>query len=236
MEKQTSQTNPTASYRNPAWWSEKHTSGWDRVKEAFRRDWEQTKADFSSSSGEELNQDVGDTLKQAVGAEPIPPSGVKNPVDPKDAVKAAGKAREDMVEAAEDANKAAAKASEAITEKRAKLSEKVAEVRKDAAKAEFKASEKIAEAQQSAVDDIQKEREKVTEAAAKRDEATAKWRQAEQEARYGYAVRMQRPTEEWNDALEGTLRGEWSMLGTGRSWEESRMGIRRGWDHAGMKH
>jgi hypothetical protein len=63
----------------PTWWDAKHTSAWDRVKEAMRRDWEQTKADFSSKHGEELDQDVPDTLKQAVGAEAIPPPGVPNP-------------------------------------------------------------------------------------------------------------------------------------------------------------
>ncbi len=33
----------------PQWWTDQHTSTWDRVKEALRRDWEQTKADLSSS-------------------------------------------------------------------------------------------------------------------------------------------------------------------------------------------
>src|SRR5947207_3034679 len=77
--------------RDPKWWSEKHGTAWERVKEALRRDWEQTKADVSSK-GEELDQDVGDTVKQAAGKEYIPPAGVANPPDMKDMKKAAKKA------------------------------------------------------------------------------------------------------------------------------------------------
>lgn len=58
------------STKQPQWWNDEHTSGWERVKTAFRRDWEQTKADFSRKHGEELGQNVADTVKQAVGAEP----------------------------------------------------------------------------------------------------------------------------------------------------------------------
>ena len=35
-------------------------------------DWEQTKADFSKDKGHELNQNVGDTVKQAAGKKHIP--------------------------------------------------------------------------------------------------------------------------------------------------------------------
>lgn len=48
-------------------------SGWDRVKEALRRDWEQTKHDAGLKSGHYLHQDVGDTLSQAIGKKRIPP-------------------------------------------------------------------------------------------------------------------------------------------------------------------
>jgi hypothetical protein len=50
-----------------------------KVGEALERDWEQTKHDFSKNKGEELDQDVGDTVKQAAGKDPIPPPGVPNP-------------------------------------------------------------------------------------------------------------------------------------------------------------
>ncbi len=56
---------------NPKWWSAEHQSTWERVKAAFRRDWEQTKSDVSDQ-GTDLNQNAADTVKQAVGAEPIP--------------------------------------------------------------------------------------------------------------------------------------------------------------------
>ena len=63
----------------PAWWNESHASAWDRVKEAMRRDWEQTKHDLHIKGGHELNQDVADTVKQATGTEPIPADDRLNP-------------------------------------------------------------------------------------------------------------------------------------------------------------
>lgn len=58
------------------WWDEPH-SGWERVKEAFRRDWEQTKADLGAKAPD-LDQNVGDTVRQAFGKEEIPPPNVPN--------------------------------------------------------------------------------------------------------------------------------------------------------------
>ena len=46
--------------------------------EALKRDWEQTKHDLNTDKGRELNQDVGDTVGQAVGKKPIPPRDVPN--------------------------------------------------------------------------------------------------------------------------------------------------------------
>src|SRR3954470_5347792 len=65
--------------KNPSWWHEKHEGTWERMKAALKRDWEQTKADVSSKRGHELNQGIGDTLKQAAGKEPIPPTEMPNP-------------------------------------------------------------------------------------------------------------------------------------------------------------
>lgn len=62
----------------PNWWNDKHNSSWEQVKEAFARDWEQTKADFSKHKGQELNQNAADTVKQAAGKEPVPPPAVPN--------------------------------------------------------------------------------------------------------------------------------------------------------------
>ncbi len=72
--------NQSGKYTEPKWWNESHSSGWDKVKSALRRDWEQTKADVSKG-GHELGQDVGDTLKQASGKAPIPPGNMPNPPD-----------------------------------------------------------------------------------------------------------------------------------------------------------
>lgn len=44
-------------------------STWERIKAALANDWEQTKADFGSDSARDMNQDVDDTIKQAIGAD-----------------------------------------------------------------------------------------------------------------------------------------------------------------------
>jgi len=63
----------------PSWWNQSHGNAWERVKEAVRRDWEQTKHDLHLKGGHELNQDVVDTLKQATGREEIPADDRPNP-------------------------------------------------------------------------------------------------------------------------------------------------------------
>lgn len=57
----------------PNWWKEEtHGSAWDRVREAMRRDWQQTKHDLHMG-GHELNQTAKDTVKQISGKEEIRP-------------------------------------------------------------------------------------------------------------------------------------------------------------------
>jgi hypothetical protein len=70
----------TSDRRNPGWWNNQHDSAWERVKEALRRDWEQTKADLSKG-GTDLNQDIGDTIGQAAGKKPIPAPNQPTPDD-----------------------------------------------------------------------------------------------------------------------------------------------------------
>ena len=53
----------------PGWYTDEHDSAWNRVKAAFKNDWEQTKHDFGSDTARDLKQDVDDTVKQAVGSE-----------------------------------------------------------------------------------------------------------------------------------------------------------------------
>ena len=63
----------------PPWWNEGYASAWDRAKEAFRRDWEQTKKDMHLKGGHELNQGARDTMKQAAGKQAIPADDRANP-------------------------------------------------------------------------------------------------------------------------------------------------------------
>lgn len=64
----------TAS-KDPSWWNDEHSQAWERAKEALRRDWEQTKADFGAG-GHDLNQSLGNTLAQAAGRQPMPPGDI----------------------------------------------------------------------------------------------------------------------------------------------------------------
>lgn len=61
------------SQEQPKWWEERHESAWQRIKDALRRDWEQTKADLTRTHGHDLHQSALDTVKQALGTEPLPP-------------------------------------------------------------------------------------------------------------------------------------------------------------------
>jgi hypothetical protein len=59
-------------YKNPKWWTQENDSAWNRVKEAMKRDWDQTKHDFGGDEPD-TNQNVRHTVKQASGTETIPP-------------------------------------------------------------------------------------------------------------------------------------------------------------------
>tara|TARA_R100000306_G_scaffold62518_2_gene71774 strand:+ start:71079 stop:71477 length:399 start_codon:yes stop_codon:yes gene_type:complete len=47
--------------------SGKEDSTWDNIKNAMKRDWEQTKNDFGSDDARDMDQDVDDTVKQMFG-------------------------------------------------------------------------------------------------------------------------------------------------------------------------
>ena len=130
---------------NPKWWNDQHTSAWDRVKAAMKRDWEQTKSDVGSKKARDLDQDVGDTVKQMAGKQPIPPGNQPNP-----------------------------------------------------------------------------------EGMGKGD----RWESVEDDYRYGVGARQQYGNEDWNDRVESKLKEEWNDLRTGRTWDEVKSRVRRGWDRA----
>ncbi len=69
---------PNLDWKAQYWKDEPHGASWNRVKEALKRDWSQTKSDFNAG-GKDLKQNLPDTVKQATGAEPIPASGAPNP-------------------------------------------------------------------------------------------------------------------------------------------------------------
>ncbi|MEJ0090262.1 MAG: hypothetical protein WDM80_11040 [Limisphaerales bacterium] len=59
-------------YTNPKWWTQENDSAWNRVKEAMKRDWDQTKHDFGGDEPD-TNQNIRNTVKQAAGTETLPP-------------------------------------------------------------------------------------------------------------------------------------------------------------------
>ncbi len=65
----------------PSWWREDHNTGWERVKAAVHRDWEQTRSDITAGrEGTDLNQNADDTFGQAFGSKPIPRGETANPM------------------------------------------------------------------------------------------------------------------------------------------------------------
>ena len=71
--------NAQSSNRSPAWWQDDHEGGWQRVRSAMKRDWEQTKADLTAGrKGADLNQNVGDTVGQALGKQATPGPSTPN--------------------------------------------------------------------------------------------------------------------------------------------------------------
>jgi hypothetical protein len=234
--------------RKPSWWTEQHAADWDRVKGALQRDWEQTKADFSIRSGENLNQSVSDTVMQAAGATSLPPVGVRtHESGPKAATKEASRARGEAERESARAAEISTKAQDAIQEERVVLGEKVSDARerladelgqvtKQRVAAHLREGDSVAAARGKAAGGIAKEHEKVERANARREAAIERWKDAEEVVRYGYSVRSQYPaTYVWDERLEGSLKGEWEKLDPGMSWRISRSGIRRGWDFADQK-
>jgi uncharacterized protein YegP (UPF0339 family) len=55
------------------------TKSGSSVGRALKRDWEQTKADLPGLKGKDLHQNIGDTVEQAAGQEPAPPTSKPNP-------------------------------------------------------------------------------------------------------------------------------------------------------------
>ncbi|MFO0631207.1 MAG: hypothetical protein U0325_37050 [Polyangiales bacterium] len=234
MDKQTprtpSTTIDTERAARPNWWTDQHTSTWDRVKEALRRDWEQTRSDLSSSSAVDLNQNIGDTVKQAAGTQPLPPPSTKTrPDDPQEAakrvekeIKSRGKAQEQVVAAQTDAAVVRVREKGEVASEVQSAREKISDVQRHA-------DERIIAVQQKADAKIAEAQEKVTE----KMPAARDWNQVEAAVRYGYGARTQyADSAGWDDQLEGRLRQEWSQFKGGGAWEDMRSHVRRGWDTA----
>jgi hypothetical protein len=59
------------------------------------------------------------------------------------------------------------------------------------------------------------------------------WTRNEPGIKYGYGAATQYTNEmDWSDRLEMKLREEWNDLKTGKTWDEVKSAVRRGWDSA----
>jgi hypothetical protein len=58
------------------------------------------------------------------------------------------------------------------------------------------------------------------------------WDRVEEGYRYGVGARSQYGAQhaEWDDRVESKLREEWRDMKSGRTWDEVRSAVRRGWD------
>lgn len=244
---ETTKTQPVTPPRGPdmhagpPWWTDKHTSSWERIKEAFQRDWEQTKADFSTSGSKDLKQSASDTLKQSFGTDPIPPPGFRT--HPLDAVDVAAARQKEAVSQAVTAQ-SIERAEADIESTNEKLRQKVGDVRHTAessaakldaraADVRKKAFDAVDDAEESALDDVAKSRVEIRQAVANRFAVAEDWAAIEREARFGYGARLQyASTRQWDSELESRLRSEFGGMSEGRTWEQSRVEVRRGWDYA----
>lgn len=231
---QTQNDSSTQTRTNtPKWWTEQHSSAWERVKDAFRRDWMQTKSDFSVGDAKNLNQNAADTVVQAVGTAPMPAADSKTRSSPpQDAAKEAARAHDRMTEVTRRSEDHVAEAQRVIGEQRQKLSAKLTDIQDDTKQAKLEGDRRIMDATQDADQAIGRAQGKIAVATSERESAEVSWRQAEREARFGYTVRMQHPNEAWGDSLDRSLRTEWEAMGDARSWDEARPGVRSGWEYA----
>lgn len=63
------------------------------------------------------------------------------------------------------------------------------------------------------------------------------WEDVEPDYRFGAGARQQHGATDraWNDRVESKLSEEWKDLKSGRTWDEVKSRVRRGWDHDGAK-
>ena len=207
--------------------------GWERVKDAFRRDWVQTKADLTGEGARSLNQNAGDTVVQALGTAAMPAADAKTRApSSRESAKAAAEAFEHMMDVTRRSGELVVKASAVIDEQRSRLSAKVGDLQRHAAEAQAATDKKITDATRAADHDILRQQEKITVAHAAQAVAESAWEQAEREARFGFNVRLEHPDVTWGDALDQSLRAQWEATGDPRPWSEARAGVRSGWEFA----
>jgi hypothetical protein len=222
--------------KNPSWWNDQHASAWDRVKEALLRDWEQTKADLSGQKlGHDLNQDVGDTLKQAAGKQEIPVALKQNvPEQPKDAIKRVealdktiDKADDRIADAKKDMADVEKNRAEETRDARASLQRVKEEVQQDLEKARRKSELEIAEARAELANSPEKVREKIAHAEQRVRDEQEKANQKLADAQAKFAGKL---VDASDDAIDGVEKDEKKID------EANRLRLRAERDRAEVEH
>ncbi len=188
--------------KNPLWWTDEHTSAWERAKAAFRRDWEQTKADLTGrGKGHDLNQDANDTLRQAAGKAAIPPGNFPNLPDETDMERHDRHAQRAQ-ERAEKAEERSISSQDAQPDRARFLAKKAEEARHAASYAQ-----RMLEVN-----------------------ASLRWEDVEEPFRFGYGAALSHH-ETWEDLRE-ELRRTWGKTYGDRPFEAVDEHVRHGWDRA----
>lgn len=201
-----------ANPNDPIWWGAEHESTWTRVKDALRRDWEQTKKDFGDDDAVDLNQGLGDTLKQAAGKQAF--------------VKSADAIDEEREAAREDAEDRAEEIRDDIKE-RAKMSrEERIEAAREAAEDRQEAAKKAVER----VEDDIKNRVTAMKGAIDTDADTFRsWDERKASLRFGAGAAHQYTKHTaWNAEIEDSLKSDWEASRHDAPWTLAREDVRSG--------
>jgi hypothetical protein len=224
---QPAQSTPT----QPSWWRYKNVSAWERVRDAFRRDWNQTQADFTGSLGHELNQTATDTVKQAVGPGGVPPLDVMTHPDTPTRIEVT---QDRLFKDMKVQTRKVTGALRGVRSEKALLKETLQDTHAAAATEQREAE--VEDASARSAKRIDEDRMVVAKGTAAHEDAVQRWRAMEPAARYGFTAHSQHPGQhEWSGPVEDALSAEWRKLSNGPSWEVAKDDVRRGWEYAGKE-
>lgn len=197
-------------HKDPNWWGADHESTWTRIKDALRRDWEQTKSDFGSETARDLDQDLTDTVKQGAGSQTFP----KSP-------EAINELRQEAAEARRDAAQAGLAARRELDSDIREANEEF----REAAKSGDDVSEAARERRENLGEAVEEFEDTVKASSYYKD-----WRAVAAALRFGAGAAVEYPDARWSPDFESTLREDWGTMDNAHGWAVVRTDVRRGFD------